>query len=84
MTTKLIRFTQRGNPAADDSYWEPDGVTLQVRFCEGGGTYRLAEIPTATLPPCIPIAGLTPRLRCCNTWSCRWHDMAIDRRPTFS
>ena len=50
MTTKLIRFTQRGNPAADDSYWEPDGVTLQVRFCEGGGTYRLAEIPTATLP----------------------------------
>jgi len=21
--------------AADDSHWEPDGVTLQVRFCEG-------------------------------------------------
>jgi hypothetical protein len=20
----------------DDSSWEPDGVTLQVRFCEGG------------------------------------------------
>jgi len=24
---------------ANDSHWEPDGVTLQVRFCEGG-TYR--------------------------------------------
>src|ERR1035441_1947052 len=25
------------NPAVDDSGWEPDGVALQVRFCEGGG-----------------------------------------------
>jgi hypothetical protein len=25
------------NPAVDDSGWEPDGVTFQVRFCEGGG-----------------------------------------------
>jgi hypothetical protein len=24
-----------------DSHWEPDGVTLQVRFCEGGATYRI-------------------------------------------
>ena len=28
-------------PIVDDSNWEPDGVTLQVRFCEGGATYRL-------------------------------------------
>ncbi len=28
-----------------DSGWEPDGVTLQVRFCEGPGTSRrMAEI----------------------------------------
>ena len=27
-------------PTVDDSDWEPDGVALQVRFCEGGGTYR--------------------------------------------
>jgi len=33
----------------DDSGWEPDGVTLQVRFCEGGGTSR-DGIPAATLP----------------------------------
>jgi hypothetical protein len=32
------------------SIWEPDGVTLQVRFCEGGGTYGVTEIPAATLP----------------------------------
>src|SRR4029077_7580794 len=25
--------------AADALRWEPDGVTLHVRFCEGGGTY---------------------------------------------
>jgi hypothetical protein len=29
-----------GKPVAEASNWEPDGVTLQVRFCEGGGTYR--------------------------------------------
>ena len=34
----------------DDSGWEPDGITLQVRFCEGGGTYRFIGIPAATLP----------------------------------
>jgi hypothetical protein len=29
----------------DDSNWEPDGVTLQVRFCEEPGTNRhMAEI----------------------------------------
>jgi putative transposase len=33
----------------DDSGWEPDGITLQVRFCEGGGTYRVIGIPAATL-----------------------------------
>ncbi|MEO8009522.1 MAG: hypothetical protein ABI728_13525, partial [Betaproteobacteria bacterium] len=26
------------NHAADALHWEPDGVTLQVRFCEGGAT----------------------------------------------
>ena len=25
---------------ANDPNWEPEGVTHQVRFCEGGGTYR--------------------------------------------
>ena len=25
----------------NDSNWEPDGVTLQVRFCEGGKRYRV-------------------------------------------
>ncbi len=38
MTTRLIRFTPRETPV-DDSGREPDGVTHQVRFCEGGGTY---------------------------------------------
>jgi hypothetical protein len=29
----------------DDSNWEPDGVTLQVRFCEESGTNcRMAKI----------------------------------------
>ncbi len=29
----------------EDSSWEPDGVTLQVRFCEEPGTNRrMAEI----------------------------------------
>jgi hypothetical protein len=32
-------------PIGNDSNWEPDGVTLQVRFCEEPGTNRLmAEI----------------------------------------
>ena len=26
------------HPIGDDSNWEPDGVTLQVRFCEEPGT----------------------------------------------
>ena len=33
----------------DDSGWEPDGVTLPVRFCEGGGPYQGTGIPAATL-----------------------------------
>ena len=33
----------------DDSSWEPDGVTLQVRFCEGGSAYQETEIAAATL-----------------------------------
>jgi hypothetical protein len=33
----------------DDSSWEPDGVTLQVRFCEGGSAYHENEIAAATL-----------------------------------
>jgi hypothetical protein len=33
------------HPIGDDSNWEPDGVTLQVRFCEEPGTNcRMAEI----------------------------------------
>ena len=36
--------------AVKASNWEPDGVTLQVRFCEGGATYRFAGIRAATLP----------------------------------
>jgi hypothetical protein len=34
MTTQLIHFTQwaRILTIVDDSSWEPDGVTLQVRF----------------------------------------------------
>jgi len=54
MTTDLIRFTQWGNPIVDDSDWEPDGVTLHVRFCEGGGAYHFIGIPAATLPG-IPV-----------------------------
>ena len=38
MTTRLICFTPRETPV-DDSSREPDGVTHQVRFCEGSGTY---------------------------------------------
>jgi hypothetical protein len=33
----------------DDSSWEPDGVTLQVRFCEGGELYRVTGRLAATL-----------------------------------
>ncbi len=33
----------------NDSSWEPDGVTLQVRFCEGGASYQITEIRAATL-----------------------------------
>ncbi len=38
----------------DDSSWEPDGVTLQVRFCEGGEVpeHRVARrySPNPTFP----------------------------------
>ena len=34
----------------NDSSWEPDGVTLQVRFCEGGKLYRDTGRLAATLP----------------------------------
>ena len=37
----------------DGSGWEPDGVTLQVRFCEGGREYRVTGIPAATLQRAI-------------------------------
>ena len=33
----------------DASDWEPDGTTLHVRFCEGGGPYRASGMPAATL-----------------------------------
>ena len=38
MATRLARFTRRGQAPVDDLNWEPDGVTLHVRFCEGPGT----------------------------------------------
>lgn len=44
-------------PSRSDSDWEPDGVTHPVRFCEGGGTYRLTGIPAATLPFCLTAQG---------------------------
>jgi len=58
----------------DDSNWEPDGVTLQVRFCEEPGTNcRMAEIvwhrretrrqqrtPTSAYP--VVRTRLTPRI----------------------
>ena len=51
MTTRLICFRRRGEiRTAEDLRWEPDGVALQVRFCEGGGTYHANGIPAATLP----------------------------------
>ena len=34
----------------EDLNWEPDGVTLQVRFCEGCETYWFTGILAATLP----------------------------------
>ncbi|WP_172592481.1 hypothetical protein [Nitrosomonas supralitoralis] len=46
-TTQLTRFTTL--TTVDDSSWEPDGVTLQVRFCEGGSAYQETEIVAATL-----------------------------------
>lgn len=56
----------------DDSSWEPDGVTLQVRFCEGGSAYHENEIAAATLqknglsctyPEALGISGLQPEYR---------------------
>ena len=44
MNTQFIHFTEREGEslsAVKDSRWEPDGVTLHVRFCEGGATYRI-------------------------------------------
>jgi putative transposase len=40
----------------DGSGREPDGVTLQVRFCEGGRAYRVTGIPAATLQRVIGTA----------------------------
>jgi hypothetical protein len=49
----------------EDSNWEPDGVTLQVRFCEESGTsLRMTEIlwhrretrrPTENTNFCLPV-----------------------------
>ena len=36
------------SPMVNDSNWEPEGVTLQVRFCEGGASYQGTEIRAAT------------------------------------
>ncbi len=52
MTTDLIRFTQwETHPAVDDSGWEPDGITLHVRFYEGGEPYRAIGMLAPTLHP---------------------------------
>jgi hypothetical protein len=37
LATRADRSFPLLNSAVEDSDWEPDGVTLQVRFCEGGG-----------------------------------------------
>ena len=56
----------------DDSNWEPDGVTLQVRFYEGGSAYQSTEIAAATLQKnglypsasvSLGIRGLQPKYR---------------------
>lgn len=40
----------------EDSSWEPDGVTLQVRFCEEPGTNQCADLPcTGKEPAYSPI-----------------------------
>jgi hypothetical protein len=60
----------------EDSNWEPDGVTLQVRFCEESGTsLRMTEIlwhrretrrPTENTNFCLPVGknpAYSPTLR---------------------
>ena len=45
------RFEMYGiRQIVNDSSWERDGVTLQVRFCEGGTLYRVTGRLAATLP----------------------------------
>jgi hypothetical protein len=42
---RLELMSPWARPTGEDSNWEPDGVTLQVRFCEEPGTNRrMAEI----------------------------------------
>src|SRR5215469_4087739 len=47
--TPADHLSPLSHPAVDDSGWEPDGVTLHVRFCEGGGTYQVTGIPAASV-----------------------------------
>ena len=57
MNTQFIHFTQReviSLSAVKDSRWEPDGVTLQVRFCEGGATYRITG-DSRRYSPLLPV-----------------------------
>ncbi len=56
MTTRLIRFTPRETPV-DDSGREPDGVTHQVRFCEGGGTYPKGDSRCYSPEPHVRFGG---------------------------
>ena len=46
---------------ANDPNWEPDGVTHQVRFCEGGGTYRQGFPPLLSTFSQGTEKNLTPR-----------------------
>ena len=46
---------------ANDPNWEPDGVTHQVRFCEGGGTYRQGFPPLLSTFSQGTRKDLTPR-----------------------
>ncbi len=48
-TPNTYRSQPVPNTIVDASSWEPDGVTLQVRFCEGGSAYQETEIAAATL-----------------------------------
>jgi len=63
------------SPMVNDSNWEPDGVTLQVRFCEGGATYQLIGMRAATLP--LPHSGCRRKNRLCWRPACQTRALAV-------